>query len=364
MSDGVSGNWCLIESDPGVFSELIRGFGVTGAQVEELWSLDEAEFEKLEPVHGLIFLFKWRPDEKISGSLVTDSRRNDVFFAKQSIPNACATQAILSVLLNCDHPDVGLGRVLADFKNFTASMDPSLKGLTLTNSQEIREVHNSFSRQQMFEFDQSSKDKDDAFHFISYLPIDGRLYELDGLKEGPIDHGSIKEGSWLSTCREVLQKRIQSFESNEIKFNLMAIMCDRRIAYMKEVEQLEQTKVRILKRLQTFAGGEGPLETDIDDPLPASADELQALLETVEEQLGSLKFKIGTELEKVEGYKMENIRRKHNYVPLIMELLKILAQKGDLVPLMKKSMEKVKSKRETEEATEDTKQEKLTVTDF
>ena len=33
---------------------------------------------------------------------------------------------------------------------------------------------------------------------------------------------------------------------------------------------------------------------------------------------------------------LENIRRKHNYLPLIMELLKTLAKKGELVPLVDK----------------------------
>ena len=158
-----AGNWCLIESDPGVFSELIKGFGVGGVQVEELWGLDKEFFSKLGNVHGLIFLYKWQvryvgivchslgrwrwpsrdpyaiaptfhsPDstqsnEEPSGSIVMDDRLDKIFFAKQVINNACATQAILSILLNVDHEEVKLGSTLEDFKSFSSTFDPQLKG--------------------------------------------------------------------------------------------------------------------------------------------------------------------------------------------------------------------------------------------
>lgn len=131
--------------------------------MEEIYSLDQSLLSHLKPVHGLIFLFKWVADDTLTpGSIVLDSRADSMFFAKQVIAlkvndhvkynlyakfanyihqvinNACATQAILSVLLNVSHPDVDLGGTLTTFKEFVSAFDSNMKGLALSNSEEIR----------------------------------------------------------------------------------------------------------------------------------------------------------------------------------------------------------------------------------
>lgn len=142
--------------------------------------------------------------------------------------------------MNCTHPDLTLGTTLADLKEFCQSFDPLNKGLTLSNASHIRAVHNSFARQTLFELDNKKGNKDeDVFHFVSYIPIGGRLYELDGLKEGPIDLGAVAaDQDWLNVVRPIIEKRMEKYSEGEIHFNLMAVVSDRQLIYQKQIDRL------------------------------------------------------------------------------------------------------------------------------
>ncbi|KAF1922712.1 ubiquitin carboxyl-terminal hydrolase 2 [Didymella exigua CBS 183.55] len=230
----MSGGWNTIESDAGVFTYLIEKLGVKHVQFAELVALDADELRAFGDVYGVIFLFKYPTGERAGDAPQDGAFDHDaasrLFFAAQTIQNACGTQALLSVLLNKDG-EIDVGKELREFKEFAAEFPPELRGETLSNSDLIRETHNSFARSSPFidETQRTATADDDVYHFIAYAAIDGTLYELDGLQPAPISHGACTPTDFPAKIIPVLQRRIARYPSGEIRFNLLACVRDLRL---------------------------------------------------------------------------------------------------------------------------------------
>jgi ubiquitin carboxyl-terminal hydrolase L5 len=299
----------------------LQDIGCSHVQLEELWTLDDDSLQDLKDssgaVHGLIFLFQWQNPSQAAvkkDCLSEDQIPPGLFFAHQVTTNACATQAILSVVLNAEIERDELGSTLTEFKDFTGSFPPSLKGVAISSSESIKKAHNSFSRTDAFlndtKFVSKSRESEDVFHFVAYIPKNGTVYELDGLQSGPIVVGQYDDTTtatattattntqgWLSVARTAIQERMVG---DAIKFNLMAVMQDKRVLLKERLEKGDETA----------------------------------------------RFPLEMEETKRAQWKLENQRRRHNFVPLCVSLLKELAKAGKLEGLVKGAAEKKQQQRD------------------
>ena len=290
-------SWCTIESDPGVFTELIHSVGCDDIQLEEVITMDMLP----EKMYGLIFLFKWKKELYQSDTRTAITAEDTtVYFAKQTVNNACATQALINILLNCE--DLELGDTLRSFKEFTSMFPYDMRGDMIGQQEVIREKHNSFAQRDPFVSTEDKSDDDgtgDAHHFVAYVEKNGGVYELDGLKAGPIligpSSGSGGAESWIDVVKREVQRRVDEFTSDETHFNLMAVVPNKLKAARLEHAEL----------------------TSRSNPSSGDLERLQALDSIIRD-----------EEEEKERYTQENKRRRHNYIPFIITAMQSMARKN------------------------------------
>ncbi|EMD00252.1 hypothetical protein BAUCODRAFT_30723 [Baudoinia panamericana UAMH 10762] len=135
--------WVEMESEPAFFNVMLKEMGVRGVKVQEVYDLGEEFLAMLpQPVHALIFLFRFRETE--NPQVPADGCPKHVWFANQTPDFACATFALLNIVNNI--PDLELGDELRQFKVSTQDMDPLSRGDAVDGFDFVRRIHNSFAR--------------------------------------------------------------------------------------------------------------------------------------------------------------------------------------------------------------------------
>nr|CAD7596542.1 unnamed protein product [Timema genevievae] len=199
------------------------------------------------PVLAVLLLFPWsgkftdfnatKEDETEKDQTVSDK----VYFLKQVISNACGTIALIhSVANNTDEIQLGDGH-LKQFIDDTIQMNPDERGeYLLSKAGGIITAHKevalegqteevvlrvmSSDRMKPRSADWAAPDENEPvfFHFVAFVEKEGNLYELDGRKSSPINHGSTSPDTLLEDAAEVCKKYIEHDPEN-LRFTVVAL---------------------------------------------------------------------------------------------------------------------------------------------
>jgi hypothetical protein len=106
--------------------------------------------------------------------------------------------------------------------NKTIPLDPVAKAERLENDDTIATLHDQATSSETNATSRGNIDDDLITHFIALIHKDGRLYELDGRKEAPVDHGPTTELDLLTDSIRVVQQYMQR-DPTEVRFTILAL---------------------------------------------------------------------------------------------------------------------------------------------
>ena len=309
--------WFPIENNSEVFTQLIKNVGVKGVQFEEILSLDSLENSNTQ-IFGIIIISQYIKNLISTPNILTNWDK-DLFFSKQLIENANAIQAILGILLN-NEDKIDIGSILKKLKIDMTEMDPITRGITLSNCEILKKENNKFK---------VSNNEGDIYHFETFIHFRNEIYELDGLREGPILFDkNVEFKDWIKKIKSFLNEKINLYSNNELKFNIMVLIPDK-------LEQLTNKKELLTSQknyIDDIIKGNNDItnEKQFEGLKEMNKDELEKKLKKLEIEINECNNGINIEKMKINKYKEENERRQHNYNPLIFELLKIMGENNIL----------------------------------
>lgn len=227
--------WLPLESNPDVITEFASkiGLNVSECGFYDIYGLDDELLMMVpQPVLAVLLLFPITKESEeaakkadAEGAASQGPVPPSLYYMKQTISNACGTIAMLHSLgNNRDKLPIDSESFLDKFFSSTATMTPEERGTFLEappeGAPDIEEAHKESAEKG----DTEAPDLDAVvdLHFVCFVEKDGNLYELDGRRVGPVNHGPCNAETLLQDTAKVVKKQFIE-GSTSIQFNLMAL---------------------------------------------------------------------------------------------------------------------------------------------
>jgi len=213
--------WVPLESNPELMTYYSKKLGATKGTWVDVFSLEEENLGFiLQPVVAVVFLFA--SSDKYEASLkqedeqreeASESNRNsELFFMKQLINNACGAIAILhSLVNNAKEVQLKTEGALSKFISQTSRLTPLEVGEALIQAFEIEAIHKEVA--QAGQTNAPRPDDEVEPHFVALVHKGGNLYELDGCRTSPINHGVTNADTFLKDAVKICRDRMGTVTS-------------------------------------------------------------------------------------------------------------------------------------------------------
>lgn len=208
-----------MESNPEVMNSFLRKIGVKAhLNVVDVLGFDE-ELLSMIPgqVEGILLCYP----VKETKDKVDELAKEKLYFMRQTIRNACATMALIHLLANrCSDDDFEPGSSIKAFISESKQLEPDVKAIKFETCETIASAHETASVEGQTEAPAASDSVE--YHFISIIHYDNVIYEMDGRKGGPINHGPTTKSTFLKDSIHVIRKFIDLDPANP-NFSIQAI---------------------------------------------------------------------------------------------------------------------------------------------
>ncbi|CAL7935331.1 unnamed protein product [Xylocopa violacea] len=224
-------SWIPLESNPEVMTKFLHKLGVPKDwSIVDVYGLEPDLLALVpKPVLAVILLYPLSKkgdnsledkEESDKGEDANTTKDPDVFHMKQYIHNACGTIALIhSIANNQDVINLQDG-FLKTFLDSSKNLSFTGCGKLLMESDGISTTHKVVAQEGQTEV--PSEEMQVYHHFVAFVHKNGVLYELDGRKSMPINHGPTSPETLLEDAARVC-KEYMARDPEEVCFTVLAL---------------------------------------------------------------------------------------------------------------------------------------------
>ena len=223
--------WFPLESNPDVMNSYIKklGFDTSKFQFVDVLSTDDWALEMVpRPTVAVMLLFpisqacrEFEAAERDRIASEGQTVSENLWFTRQTIGNACGTIGLLHSTVNAAKV-APLSGWLQDFAAKADALSPDERGTLLEGADDLAEAHEQSANEGSSEVSEEVARNIDT-HFIAFVHCDGHLYELDGRKSHPINHGKSSSETLLNDACKVIKTVFMERQPGELRFAITAL---------------------------------------------------------------------------------------------------------------------------------------------